>query len=169
MTLIIAVGTIQEHVLEYNWVKNEIKRKKAPNTSGKGTPFPASNIREGCEILLTDSTETRKMSTSRTTSPTSKTSCPERRAVQKDLAQIAASNEKESTTVAQSDGKKLWTMSEKMRWLYCYQTEQETQGSSSMDDTSRWKAFSKCFKDEFGVEKDNIKCQKQVSIRMGKN
>ena len=120
----ISVGTIPKHILEYNWVKSEIKHKKVPNSSGKSSQFTASNIKESCEILLSDSCESR--STAMMISD-----CPERRAVKKDLAEVAATNEKDSNDY------RFWTMSEKIRWLYCYETEQETQGSCSLDDTLR--------------------------------
>ena len=153
---IYSVGTIPEHVLEYNWVKNEIKRKKSTSSSGKPNQYPASNIREGCEILLTDSSET-------ISSPSKNNTCPERRSVQKDLDQIPAVNEQERNAAdGKSNGKEVWKLSEKIRWLYCYETEKLTPRTSSFDDTARWKAFSKRFLDEFGVDKDNVKCAKQV-------
>ena len=54
-----------------------------------------------------------------------------------------------------------WTEREQKAWLYTYSTFLDKRQLTK--ESCKWKAFSKNLMDEFGVDKDNIQCSKQVT------
>ena len=95
---------------------------------------------------------------------TKKVPCKEHTNVEKELSQIQETNSQSSegkpeTPASDPKGTK-WSKRQKMAWLNCYNSE--TDHDTIKEEVSRWVAFSNKLWDEYGVWKDNMKCQKQV-------
>ena len=53
-----------------------------------------------------------------------------------------------------------WTEREQKAWLNTYATFRDKMQLTK--EACKWKQFSKQLKDDFGIEKDNVQCSKQV-------
>ena len=95
----------------------------------------------------------------------SKSLCKERLDYNMDLQQIDESNKTSDLGKPESLKMRMnvsWTEREQKAWLHTYSNFMDKKQLTK--EGCKWKQFSRILKEEFGVDKDNVQCSKQVIL-----
>ena len=162
--VLISVETIPPCVLEYDLANNSIRRLRSscnlsPERSKKkngesahsacSTPADANVIPKG-----------KVQPVKRGRPPLSK----ERQKYNSDMQKIEETNNTAAygkPEMVRTRQNVSWTEREQKAWLNTYATFMDKKQLTK--ESCKWKVFSKQLKDDYGIEKDNVQCSKQVA------